>query len=211
MKTVIRNIIILAVVVVLGVWGYSAFFKKDATAPSNGLVTTAGTPTVAEGGDGGTVSSEFLALLLNIRSIKLDDSIFTSKAFMSLQDFSRPIPPDTNPGRQNPFAPIGSDVSIAAAQVSTSNPSSITATASTLNGALSVGGQDTLRWFEYGSTQALGTKTAQKTQATPGAFAETITGLTPNATYYVKAVASVGGVITSGNVVMWKTAQGTVR
>jgi hypothetical protein len=207
MKKIIRNIIILAVVIVLGVWGYSAFFKKDTGVPASGLVTKAGAPSIEEGGTNGTVGNEFLTLLLNIRSIKLDDSIFTSKAFTALQDFSRPIPPDTNPGRQNPFAPIGVDTSSSIPQVSTSNPSSITATGSTLNGTLAVGGATTLRWFEYGPTQALGVTTPQKTQGTPGAFAEQIVGLVPNATYYVKAVASIGGVVTSGNVVTWKTAQ----
>lgn len=205
MKSIIRNIIILAIVVILAIVGYSVFFKKD-TAQTGGLVTTSGQ------GAGQTASvidspgKDFVTLLLNIRTLKLDDSIFSNTAFTSLQDFSRPIPPDTDPGRPNPFAPLGADSAGVSTQVSTSNPSSVTQTASTLNGALTIGGPSITRWFEYGTTSALGTSTEAKLQVNPGTFAETITGLTPNTTYYVKAVASIGDQTVAGNLVTWKTA-----
>ena len=143
-----------------------------------------------------------------MQSIKLDDSIFSSKGFTVLQDFNRPIPPDTNPGRQDPFAPLGQDGSTSGAVVSTSNPSSITTTASTLNGSLSQADGGTTRWFEYGTTPALGSMTPPMTQTTPGAFADQITGLSPNTTYYVQASALIGGTTVNGNIVTWTTAQG---
>jgi hypothetical protein len=62
------------------------------------------------------------------------------------------------------------------------------------------------RWFEYGTTQALGTMTTPKTQQNPGAFTETITNLLPNTQYYVRAGASIGGTIFSGTILGWKTA-----
>jgi hypothetical protein len=192
---------------------YMFFFKKDpAVGTEGGLATVAGTA-VTTTADAATMnqnaqnaSRDFLALLLNIRSIKLDDSLFTSAAFNALTDLSRPITPDTDPGRDNPFAPIGSDSTVISTQVTTSNPSAITATASTLNGVLSIGGPSITRWFEFGPTNALGTMTTPKPQSNPGAFTETITGLLPNTTYYVKASASVGGQVISGAVVQWKTA-----
>ena len=92
-------------------------------------------------------------------------------------------------------------------QVTTSNPSSIAATTSTLNGVLSISDASVTHWFEYGTTTALGTKTPPRTQATPGAFAEPVTALTPGTTYYVKAVASIGGQSVYGALVTWKTAQ----
>jgi hypothetical protein len=177
------------------------------------LATTAGVPGAgvaivpgATGEAGLAVGREFLSLLLNIRSLKLDDSIFSNQAFVALQDFSRPIPPDTNPGRPNPFAPLGADSTGVSTQVATSNPSSVTASGTTLNGTLSIGNASVTRWFEYGTSESLGTKTAAKVQNTPGAFAETITGLSPDTTYYVKAVASIGGTTVAGNLITWKTA-----
>lgn len=204
MKGVIRTIIILVIVVTLGIVGYSVFFKKD-TAPTGSLVTTAGQGTgeTLEGGPG----REFLDLLLSVRSLSLDGSIFSSTAFTALQDFSRPIPPDTNPGRENPFAPLGVDSAAVSTQVATSNPSSITQTTSTLNGAITIGGADIERWFEYGTTTALGQQTQKKQQLVPGAFSETIADLLPNTTYYVKAVASIGGQTVAGRLVTWKTAE----
>lgn len=185
------------------------FFGNKAKTPALKTTTSATVPTSSSQGSTAknTVGADFLALLTNIQTITLDDSIFSSKAFTVLQDFNRPIPPDTNPGRPNPFAPIGADSAVVSSQVSTSSPSSITGTMTILNGTLSVGGPATSRWFEYGTTTALGAMTAPKTQQNPGAFAETIDKLIPNTTYYAKAGASINGVIVGGNTVTWKTAQ----
>lgn len=218
MKSIIRTIIILAVVTALGIVGYKMFIQKDTAATDNSsLVTTSGVAvdTSAAGAlsnqDAETATRDFLTLLLNVRSIKLDNSLFTSNAFSTLQDLSRPINPDTNPGRDNPFAPLGADTSAVSTQVTTGNPSAVSATASTLNGTLSVGGTNVTRWFEYGTTATLGMKSAIKSQTNPGAFAETITGLLPNTTYYVKAVASIGGQTVAGAPTTWKTAPAANR
>jgi len=216
-KPIIRTTIIIAAVVIIGVVGYKVFFNKS-SAPASALQTTAGvgagqpTPpsnTVSSTSSTAFVGQDFLTLLLNVQSIKLDDSIFSNKEFTLLQDFNRPIPPDTNPGRPNPFAPLGIDggAGTASSQITTSNPSSVTATTSTLNGALLVAMPGVTRWFEYGATANLGAMTTPKAQSTQGAFAEIISGLLPNTTYYVKAVASINGTIVSGNVLSWKTAQ----
>lgn len=50
---------------------------------------------------------DFLPLLLNVRNIKLDDSIFLDPAFQNLVDSSIVIAPEGNEGRFNPFAPFG--------------------------------------------------------------------------------------------------------
>jgi hypothetical protein len=213
MKSIIRNIIILAIIVALGIVGYKMFFNKKPAA-TGGLATTSGSVQTVPAASSSTpvidpsVGQDFLALLLSVQSIRLDDSIFKSKEFAVLQDFNRPIPPDQNPGRVNPFAPLGADGAASIIQISTSNPSSITANASTLNGTLAAADQGSTRWFEYGTTPSLGTMTPPKMQTTPGAFAEPVTGLSPNTTYFVKASALIGGKTVSGNVVTWKTAQG---
>ncbi len=218
MNSVIKTILILAVITGLAMAGYMFFFKKDIPLSEiGGLATVAGTA-VNTGADdlemnqnAQEASRDFLALLLNIRSIKLDDSLFSSAAFSALSDLSRPINPDTDPGRQNPFAPIGADSTVVSTQVTTSNPSAITATSSSLNGVLSIGGPSITRWFEYGATPAMGTMTTPKPQSNPGAFSEQITGLLPNTTYYVKASASVAGQVIAGAQVSWKTGGATNR
>jgi len=55
------------------------------------------------------ISKDFLALLLNVRNIKLDDAIFSDLAFNSLRDSSITLIPDGTEGRKNPFAQLGSD------------------------------------------------------------------------------------------------------
>ena len=52
------------------------------------------------------VSQEILATLGNLRTIKLDSSVFQDPLFLSLSDFGVTIPPATA-GRRNPFAPVG--------------------------------------------------------------------------------------------------------
>lgn len=57
-----------------------------------------------------SIGRELLVTLGDLRLLTLDGSIFTDPVFMSLQDFSVPLP--TLPaGRRNPFAPLGSDAS----------------------------------------------------------------------------------------------------
>lgn len=221
-RAIIRTLIILLVVAGVGYAGYKMFLEpKVVGTDSNsgdGLVTTAGVGTGesavpnTENPSTSTVSSDqigndFLMTLLSVRSIKIDSEIFTSTAFTSLQDFSRPLLPDNNPGRPNPFAPLGSDTTTISTQISTTNVSAILTTTATLNATLTIADGGTLRWFEYGTTQALGTSTNKKNQGTPGTFAETVTGLLPNTLYYVKAMATYAGQTIAGNVISFRTAQ----
>ncbi len=110
MNPKIKNIIIFAGIFILLVVGYVVFFKKDNT-QTPALVTTSGvagssTQSTVAGGD---VGREFLTTLLNLQNIKLDDSIFTNTAFLNLKDFELTLIQETNPGRTNPFLPLGTD------------------------------------------------------------------------------------------------------
>lgn len=58
-------------------------------------------------GPSASVDNELIALLLELKALKLDDSIFANPAFQSLQDFSQELIPEPV-GRDNPFAPPGS-------------------------------------------------------------------------------------------------------
>lgn len=57
------------------------------------------------------LSQNFLSILLGVKSITLDDSIFKSDSpFFTLVDSSIFLTQDGTEGRTNPFAPIGVDV-----------------------------------------------------------------------------------------------------
>lgn len=64
------------------------------------------------------VSVEILATLGNLRTIKLDNSIFSDPLFVSLSDFGVTIPPAAA-GRRNPFAPVGQNGPAAAPAATT--------------------------------------------------------------------------------------------
>lgn len=53
------------------------------------------------------IAQEFLAELLSIKSLQLDDAIFAGIVFSSLKDPDVLIIQDEKEGRPNPFAPIG--------------------------------------------------------------------------------------------------------
>ena len=52
-----------------------------------------------------SLQDDLIALLLEIRSIKLDGDILSDKVFRSLEDFGQEITPEPI-GRENPFAPV---------------------------------------------------------------------------------------------------------
>ncbi len=209
MKKMIKKIIIGVILLVLAIAGYSVFFKKSASTPTAALQTTTTGVTDSSGNAGAdaTVGRDFLTTLLNINTIRLDDSLFADAGFAALQDFSRPLPEDPNPGRPNPFAPVGSDGGVVS-PVATNAPSAITATGATFNGTLIAGATNVTRWFEYGlSIDTLSNKTVPIAQATAGQFSQAITGLLPNTTYFFVAKAQIGTVIATGSPVSFKTAQ----
>ena len=110
----IKNILIFTAIGVIFVLIYIYFIKPSS--PTADLVSSFPTETAEsaaplESSDTNSlVAEEFLTLLLNVKNIKLDDAIFSDKAFNSLRDSSITLTPDGNEGRPNPFAPIGTDI-----------------------------------------------------------------------------------------------------
>lgn len=106
-----KKIIILAVIIVVVVIGWTALGGKKDTSTS--LLSESGTQSVLPGASGepnnDEVGKEFLTLLLNLRTIKLDTTVFDRRSFKELRDFTKVLPPQTDVGRPNPFAPIGTD------------------------------------------------------------------------------------------------------
>lgn len=90
-KRTILGLLLLGVV-----FGGYYLFGRPATLP--GIEATSN---VAGLGD-----EELLTELSKLKSLELDDSIFSDPVFRSLTDFSQPITPEPV-GRENPFLPIG--------------------------------------------------------------------------------------------------------
>ena len=91
-----KNIITILVVLVIGFFVYSAFFK-----PAGGDALIAQDISPAQT----AVEQELIALLLELRSIRLDLSVFDDPEFQSLTDFSQDLIPEPV-GRPNPFVPL---------------------------------------------------------------------------------------------------------
>ncbi len=123
MSSIIKNIIILAVVAIILILAY-VFFLKPAPDQS-ALTSSTGTSTTSTTSTGSSaIGGDFLTVLLNVKSIKLDDSIFSDPAFATLRDSSIQLVSDGTEGRPNPFAPIGSDVIAAPINALTPNTNS---------------------------------------------------------------------------------------
>jgi hypothetical protein len=128
----LKNSIIFVGLAVVIILGYIFFFKKD-SAPVPNLTTSGAIDTTgaAQTAASGAAGSEFLTLLLNVKNIKLNDSIFADPAFNSLVDSSITLNPDGTEGRPNPFAPIGSDTAVSSSTQSVTDSSAAQATADT--------------------------------------------------------------------------------
>lgn len=66
-------------------------------------------PTAMDPDASSEIGNQFLNLLLNIKTIRLDDSILKAPTFSTLQDYSINLVQLGNEGRANPFAAIGRD------------------------------------------------------------------------------------------------------
>lgn len=93
--------LVIIAVVVTGV-AYNMFFKKE----NNRNLLVSDTGLIGSDSQASLVGDDLLTLLLDIRSVKLDDDIFSRESFKSLEDFSQSITPEPV-GRKNPFAPVG--------------------------------------------------------------------------------------------------------
>jgi hypothetical protein len=109
-----KNPLIFLAIIVLVTLFYFIFLKKSpgeepllTSSPSASL--PAGAPA---SGAGSFLAEDFLSLLLGVKNIRLDDSIFSDPAFFSLRDSSIELVQDGSEGRPNPFAPLGVDIPI---------------------------------------------------------------------------------------------------
>ena len=134
----ITNLIIIAIVLVLGYFGYQ-YFTSPPVAPM-----PSGAPAVIVVGASDLSTSspadQFRQLLTSISNVDFEGShpIFTDQIFVgALDDFSRPLPV-IDARRDNPFAPLGKDAlsayhaaTVAVNQLNISTSSSTSRTVST--------------------------------------------------------------------------------
>ena len=93
-----RTTLVVIALIIAAFLIYSFFFagKEEAVLSQSG------------GTENAAVENELIALLLELKALKLDDSIFSSLTFQSLQDFSQALVAEPV-GRPNPFAPLGTE------------------------------------------------------------------------------------------------------
>jgi hypothetical protein len=91
-----KGLAAIVILVVLGVGGYFAYRSSS----SDALLSSSSTATETS-----QVSRELLLTISDLKTITLDNSIFTDEAFVSLVDFRVDIPLQPV-GRDNPFAPL---------------------------------------------------------------------------------------------------------
>jgi len=94
------TIIILLVIVILALGFF--YYSGSSDLDGGGLLEQEQTDPEAE-----LASLRVLALLNQIKSLRINAALFQSPTYQTLQDNSVPVLPQ-NVGRANPFAPIGS-------------------------------------------------------------------------------------------------------
>ena len=114
MASRIKNIIIFTIIAASLILIYIFFIKKapeEENFISSSNTALSDTNTLQQNS---LIARDFLSVLLSVKSIKLNDTIFSDGAFVQLHDSSilltSPSPGDQ--GRLNPFAPIGYEAAI---------------------------------------------------------------------------------------------------
>lgn len=109
MPSKIKNIILFTVIAAVLILAYVFLIKKGPE--EKNLVSSKASfdqlPDTDTLNKNSSVAKDFLTVLLSVKSIKLDDSIFSDQSFANLQDSSIFLTPPGDEGRANPFAPIG--------------------------------------------------------------------------------------------------------
>jgi hypothetical protein len=154
-----------------------------------------------------TQDTAFLKTLTSLNKITIDTLLFDNPSFKALKNNAVKIE-KVEAGRINPFAPIlvtpiTGDMRLS--DITTNQPTEITDKTAVLNGTINTKTGVTDIYFEYGSTEALGTKGAIVKQSLVGTFVENISKLSPKTTYFFKACAKINNVASCGDVVSFTT------
>lgn len=198
LKTILIFVLIFAAAVV----GY-IFLRKPATPALQTIPTT--TSLGAGESPQSVIGQEFLSVLLSLKDLRLDASVFKSNEFSSLRDFSTPISREPGQeGRPNPFASFESEQ--VAFSVETGEATLLTGTQATLNGLVNLSLSSSPKLFAWGTTQELASATELINETTStGFFSQTLTGLIPNTTYFFRAEVVSGRETLRGEILSFTT------
>jgi hypothetical protein len=216
-KVKIFAIVALAIALVIAAFSFLGSSTSAPAAPaSNTLVTSSGQPVAAAlNGQAGPAQNidQFSILLSTIQSISIDTTIFQNKAYVTLRD--NPIQVGTDiAGRPNPFAPLGTDAAGTSGNQTTSTqpvvttlqPGKLTSTSAELTAQVTLSDTTpTSVVFEYGTDDTFGSITQPSTLTRTGTVVATVTKLTPNTLYYVRADVVRGTATMNGNSVTFTT------
>ena len=215
---IMKKFIIGVVIAIVLVFIYTKFFKSNTPTGTLSSSTTTTTPVV--GTDINTqVGGELLSTLLNLKTIKLNDQIFSSPLFSSLTDFTITLGSGVE-GRPNPFAPIGTDITPVQTPIDTTQPptsdagtiaptaitktllaSNVTKTTALLHGSIDKNTTAFSAWFEWnkvGATTPAIKTTPVNFAGSVASFSTPITGLSSNTAYTFKAFVKIGDLTLSG-------------
>lgn len=214
MSKKIKTLAFIALAIAVIFVGYSFMSSKKTASTgssSNPLVSTTGVIPLP-GAPSTTPSSadEFSTILSKINSITIDTSLFSNRAYMMLRDFPVSLGSDVV-GRADPFAPIGTDSGGPVSQdisIQTIQAGKVTGTTAEAGAQITVpNSTPTTVIFEYGTSDTFGNATAPIVVKKNGTVLATLTGLTPQTQYFVRAVAVSGGATTTANTTSFVTTK----
>ena len=210
------KIFVIVALVIAAIIAAATYMGRSDTAPQtsdNPLSSSAASKVAGVQEMPSTAPNEFSEVLSSIKSIVLDTAIFTDPAYLALRDYPITLGSDRR-GRPNPFEPVGVDegsitgaVSTTEVQFETLQPGKITSTTAEFGaqGILSTTDQANVV-FEYGINDLLGSATTPIPLSKNGTALLRITGLTPQTTYYVRAVLTQGPITKTGNIMTFTTS-----
>ncbi len=198
---------ITAIIIIGLVYIYIYKGGKTEAADSSPLFSSVETEDLKNNIDDQTsLNISFISTLSSLKKIKIDNSFFDSKGFVSLKDNSVVLE-QVSPGRANPFSPINTDslMSSSFSKIKTNEPSQISSNSAILNGSVDMTNSFSALYFEYGNTLALDKKTPNLEPSVIGNFMANVSGLTSKTTYYYRSAVKIGDNTLYGEVASFTT------
>lgn len=189
---------------------FMASVKNEKIIPTvygSSLLSSKGLNSPLEMASGAASDFSFLSSLFSLKKIKIDVSLFSNKSFNSLKNNSVKLE-QVNPGRINPFAPIGSDgvPSVDMPKITTSEATLTTTNSATLNGVINVNTGVGDVYFKYGLTNDnLNINSPAVKQQMVGTFIKNVSALSSRTQYYYTACAKINNIENCGNIVSFIT------
>ncbi len=219
----VKKILIGLAVVALAILGIAYGGRGSTSQESTGLTSSRVDGPIEEGVVAQS-NDEFLSMLLNVRNITIDTSLFKNEAFLYLKDHPIVLGTDTI-GRPNPFAPVGTDplyqnvsvnqptsqqfgsTALPATGIETLQPGKVRATSAELGASVNfpAGTGPAVVTFEYGTSEASFVPTESLIINAAGTVTLPVSGLLRNTKYFVRASLGYGTQTLRGSIMSFTT------